>query len=95
MEIPKGEAVELNSRGQQPRLGRQPRATLKGSNSLLSDASRVALFVGSDPGALPPATKLVRYANHRVTFRAKPVVITQVEFAPVRNAPEVFCLRVG
>jgi hypothetical protein len=44
MNVPNREAVELNSRGQRPRLARQPRPTLEGSDSLLSDPSRVAFI---------------------------------------------------
>ena len=71
MNVPNREAVELNSRGQRPRLARQRRPTLKGSNSILFDPSKVGLMVGQDPVALPPATRLVRYANHRPAYCAK------------------------
>ena len=41
MNFPNRAAVELNSRGQRPRSAREPRPTLKGSNSFI-----VRLFQG-------------------------------------------------
>ena len=69
------EAVELNSRGQRPRYERQKCVpTLKGSKNRLFefDPFGVACEVDSDPVALPPATKFVRYANVKGLVGQKP-----------------------
>ena len=85
MNVPNRAAVELNSRGQRPRSAREPRDPERLKFLYCSTLSGSVLFDGSDPVALPPAIKLVRYANQRASSCAKPIRNKEVAL----NRPQV------